>query len=211
MSCGTEKKDKPIHGLALAIVFALLFVIGLLGTLIETFLGNGNCPALDILGAIGIWGALITILVFNYPMRTVWYGYGFFALIFVIVAGILYSDSHKETEEAAKAAQEAAAFAIVLVIMCILTLILMGVIAYEDTGMRKLLKNKKAYLFGKPFLKYILLLLALAFGVELIPGLGSLISNIRGTLISMFITTYPLALFTEFSKVRETMPHCKQA
>lgn len=106
---------------------------------------------------------------------------------------------------------EAGAFAFVMAFMSLLTLALMANLAYKDEGWgRGMLDSEKAFRLGRPLLMFYRLFLAFGILAEIVPGMAALISRNSGILISMFMTTYPIALWNKFTDI-DGNPAEKQA
>ena len=106
---------------------------------------------------------------------------------------------------------EAGAFAFVMAFMSLLTLALMANLAYKDEGWGKgMLDSEKAFRLGRPLLMFYRLFLAFGILTEIVPGMAALISDNSGILISMFMATYPMALWNKFTDI-DGNPAEKQA
>lgn len=181
---GTE----PVRGLVLFAIFMIPFIVGLVAALV----GRPFPAPWDVLPTVSVFAAMILILCLNRPMLCVWLGHMVFAILCIASAVILYFRSQDPS----------AAFAVIMAVMSLLTLAMMTVLVYREAGWGwQIFKSGKACRFGKLFLGYILLFLGLGIGVDIIPGMASLVESIRRTLMSMFAITYPLALWTEFLSV----------
>lgn len=123
-----------------------------------------------------------------------------FVLFFIL---FLFLHAYGETE--------AGAFAFVMAFMSLLTLALMANLAYKDEGWgRGMLDSEKAFRLGRPLIMFYRLFLAFGILAEIVPGMAALISCNSGILISMFMTTYPIALWNKFTDI-DGNPAEKQA
>lgn len=189
MSSDTKANTLPKWSYLLLAALMIPYAVGLIWSIVS----KGNVPdAMTVFASVCMFVAIALIIHLAWPRRIIWFGhltaFGLFSAVF------LYLHLHEHCE--------AGAFAFVVAFMGLLTLVLMVNLAYKDEGWGKgMLDNEKAFRLGRPFLMYYMLFLAFGMLVEIIPGMAALISSNSGTLISMFLVTYPLTLWSKFSDI----------
>ena len=187
MSSDTKANTLPKWSYLRLAALMIPYTVGLLWSIVS----KGNVPdAMMVFASVCMFVAIAFVLHLAWPRRIIWFGH--------LTAFVLFSISFIYL----RADGEAGAFAFVVAFMGLLTLALMVNLAYKDEGWGKgMLDNEKAFRLGRPFLMYYMLFLALGMLIEIIPGMAALISSNRGTLISMFLVTYPLTLWSKFSDI----------
>lgn len=188
MSSDAKANTLPKYSYILLAVLLIPYIVDLVWTIIPK---EGTVPdEMTMAASVCMFAAIAFIAHLAWLRRVIWFGhlgaFGLFSFLFI----------HLRTRS------EAGAFAFIVAFMSLLTLALMVNLAYKDEGRWKgMLDSEKAFRLGRPFLMYYMLFLALGILVEIIPGMATLISGNSGTLISMFLVTYPLTLWSKFSDI----------
>ena len=178
MSSDAKANTLPKWSYILLAVLLVPFGVGLIWAIVS----KGNVPdAVTVIAAVCIFTAIALIVHLAWPRRSMWFAHlAAFVLFFIL---FLFLHAYGETE--------AGAFAFVMAFMSLLTLALMANLAYKDEGWGKgMLDSEKAFRLGRPLLMFYRLFLAFGILAEIVPGMAALISDNRGILICMFMTTY---------------------
>lgn len=199
MSGDVKANTLPKWSYILLAVLLVPFGVGLIWAIVSS---KGNVPdAVMMIAAVCFFTAIALIVHLAWPRRSMWFAHlAAFVLFFIL---FLFLHAYGETE--------AGAFAFVMAFMSLLTLALMANLAYKDEGWgRGMLDSEKAFRLGRPLLMFYRLFLAFGILAEIVPGMAALISCNSGILISMFMTTYPIALWNKFTDI-DGNPAEKQA